>query len=169
MDETLNAIKENIRNAQFRPTILSMLTNPFYFARKGLYQNIASLSCYIKGSVLDVGCGHKPYKSLFATEKYVGLEIDSEENRLNKHADIFYDGSMFPFEDSEFDSVVINQVLEHVFEPNFFLSEVERVLKNEGLLLLTVPFIWDEHEVPVDYARYSSYGLSYLMKRHHFG
>jgi hypothetical protein len=35
-------------------------------------------------------------------------------------------------------------------------------------LLLTVPFVWDEHEQPWDYARYSSFGLRALLERHGF-
>ena len=35
-------------------------------------------------------------------------------------------------------------------------------------LLLTVPFVWDEHEQPFDYARYSSFGLNSLLVNHGF-
>jgi hypothetical protein len=41
-------------------------------------------------------------------------------------------------------------------------------LKDQGALLLTVPFIWDEHEQPFDYARYSSFGLKSLLNRNGF-
>jgi len=33
---------------------------------------------------------------------------------------------------------------------------------------LTVPFVWDEHEQPYDYARYSSFGLAHLLNQHGF-
>ena len=72
------------------------------------------------------------------------------------------------FKDKKFDSIVTNQVLEHVFTPNEFLSEINRVLKKDGKLLLTVPFVWDEHEQPYDYARYSSFGLAHLFDHHGF-
>ena len=39
------------------------------------------------------------------------------------------------------------------------MAEIARVLKTDGMLLLTVPFVWDEHEQPFDYARYASFGL----------
>ncbi len=35
-------------------------------------------------------------------------------------------------------------------------------------MLMTVPFIWDEHEQPWDYARYSSYGLKKILEKHIF-
>ena len=38
-------------------------------------------------------------------------------------------------------------------------------MKVGGKLLLTVPFVWDEHEQPYDYARYSSFGLKSLLEK----
>jgi SAM-dependent methyltransferase len=82
--------------------------------------------------------------------------------------DVFYDGKKFPFPDNQFDSVLTNQVLEHVFNPTEFLSEINRVLKPKGYLLLTVPFVWDEHEQPFDYGRYSSFGIKHILEKNHF-
>lgn len=144
------------------------MVNPFYFARKGLYENISILSNYIKGDTLDVGCGQKPYEKLFNSSRYIGLELDTIENRKNKRADYFYDGTTFPFQDSEFDSVIANEVFEHVFSPSDFLSEIYRVLKPGGILLITVPFVWDEHEQPHDFARYTSFGLQHLLEKSGF-
>lgn len=148
----------------FRVGIVGLLLNPFYFARGGLRRNIAALSRHVTGKVLDVGCGRKPYQELFATSDVVGLEVDTPGNRAAKRADRFYDGKRFPFPDGTFDSVVATQVLEHVFTPDEFLDEIGRVLKAGGHLLMTVPFVWDEHEQPNDFARYSSFGLTYLLE-----
>jgi SAM-dependent methyltransferase len=61
-----------------------------------------------------------------------------------------------------------NQVFEHVFNPNEFLKEVNRVTKMGGVFLMTVPFVWDEHEQPYDYARYSSFGLKHILSENGF-
>jgi len=163
-------IENRIRLAQFYPGFLGLFVNPFYFARKGLLKQIASLGKEIRGKTLDVGCGQKPYQKLFNSSQYVGLELDTPENRSSrkKKPDIFYDGNTFPFQDCEFDSMVINQVLEHVFTPNEFFHEVFRVLKPGGTLLISVPFLWDEHEQPYDYARYTSFGIRSLLERNGF-
>ena len=161
-------LKKFYFNEMHNPSLLSLFFNPFYFARKGLYKNISQMATNIQGRTLDVGCGSKPYKSLFKSKEYIGLEIDSPENRVLKHADYFYDGKTFPFKDSNFDSVVMNQVFEHVFNPDECLEEVSRVLKLEGILLLTIPFAWDEHEQPFDYARYSSFGIRSIIEKHGF-
>lgn len=162
-------IKALAHKEKFNPGLIGLVFNPFFFARKGLYRAIASLSGNIKGKTLDIGCGSKPYQNLFVSStEYVGLEIDTPESREKNQADYFYDGSAFPFDDSEFDSAVANQVFEHVFNPEEFLEEINRILKPQGTLLLSVPFVWDEHEQPYDYARYSSFGIKHLFEKHGF-
>ena len=153
-----------ISEQNFHPGFLGLFLNPFYFARKGLHENVVALAPSIRGRTLDVGCGSKPYKKYCNATKYLGLEIKGR----NEDADYHYDGTVFPFENEQFDSVLTSQVLEHVFNPHQFLSEINRVTKVGGVLLITVPFVWDEHEQPFDYARYSSFGLRYLLQNHGF-
>jgi len=161
----INHLKDIYRRHMFFPGWLGIFINPFYFARKGLCEAISEFAPLLSGRLLDVGCGSKPYKSLFVVDAYIGLDIDSEMARMRGIADYLYDGSAFPFTDSSFDAVLCNQVLEHVFNPDEFLGEITRVLKPGGKLLLTVPFVWDEHEQPYDYARYSSFGLRVLLEK----
>ena len=149
----------------FFPGWLAIFINPFYHARAGLVSAIAKMAPMLSGKLLDVGCGSKPYQELFTVDSYLGLDIDSEMTRERGIADHFYDGKIFPFSDNEYDSILCNQVLEHVFNPDEFLSEIRRVLRPGGKLLLTVPFVWDEHEQPFDYARYSSFGLKALLEK----
>lgn len=168
MTNPYQAFRRYKKRQQFQPGILGLFNNPFYAARKGLFTAISELAGHITGRVLDVGCGQKPYAGLFQCADYVGMELDTEENRAGKKADYFYDGEVFPFPDSSFDSIVCNQVFEHVFNPDVFLAEVGRVLKPNGTLLMTVPFVWDEHEQPWDFARYSSFGIRHVLGNNGF-
>jgi len=153
---------------QFEPGFLGVFINPFYLTRKALLKNIKLLSNEITGKTLDVGCGTKPYEKYFNSSEYIGLEVENTINKEEKKVDVFYKGDKIPFTDKEFDSVISSQVLEHVFNPQQFLSEINRVMKPKAKLLLTVPFIWDEHEQPFDYGRYSSFGLNNLLEKHGF-
>ena len=164
----LRTLKQIYIKEQFNSKILGLFINPFYFARKGLYQNVSKLITNLNGKLLDVGCGTKPYENICNVDEYIGLEIDDEGNRQHNYADVFYDGKTIPFEDKSFDSILSNQVFEHVFNPNQFLKEINRVTKMGGRFLITVPFVWDEHEQPYDYARYSSFGLKHILSENGF-
>lgn len=164
----IKKLKAFYHRQNFFPNWLGVFTNPFYFARAGLCNAVIEFAPKLNGRLLDIGCGSKPYQKLFAVDAYIGLDIDSDLSRQRATADLFYDGKTFPFGDASFDSVFCSQVLEHVFNPNEFLGEIARVLKLGGKLLLTVPFVWDEHEQPWDYARYSSFGLRALLEKQGF-
>jgi SAM-dependent methyltransferase len=164
----MNYLKKIYKSQQFNPRWLGLFINPFYFARKYLYLAILKYSHFLVGDLLDVGCGNKPYQENFNVKSYKGLDIDTPLTRIRAVADDFYDGHVFPYTSNQFDSVLTNQVLEHVFNPDQFLQEINRVLKFNGKLLLTAPFLWDEHEQPYDYARYSSFGLKALLEKNGF-
>ena len=163
------SVKSFFKKQTFNPGFVGFFTNPFFFARRALYDAVEVAAPYIKGDLLDVGCGQKPYKHLLKVNKYIGMEVEQEgHDHTNEEVDIYYDGKHFPLENGSFDSVLTSQVLEHVFHPDDFLSEIHRVLRPNGKLLLTVPFVWDEHEQPYDYARYSSFGLRHLLEKNGF-
>lgn len=153
---------------QYRPGLLGWLVNPFCFARRGLLEGLAEFFPRLGGDVLDVGCGRKPYRDLVPARRYVGVDIDTPVTSQLAAADVFYDGRMLPFADESFDAVLCSQVLEHVFTPEAFLAEIRRVLRPGGVLLLATPFVWDEHEQPADFGRYSSFGLRALLERNGF-
>jgi SAM-dependent methyltransferase len=164
----ISRLKAHYLRQQFHPGFLGIFVNPFFIARRALAESVREFAPYLKGDLLDVGCGTKPYLDYFDVTSYQGLDIDSEQNRFTGHAEYFYVGDRFPLPDGSFDAVLCNQVFEHVFNPEYFLSEINRVLKEGSLLILTVPFVWDEHEQPNDFARYSSFGLKALLVRNGF-
>jgi SAM-dependent methyltransferase len=153
---------------QFVPGWAAVFVNPFYFARRGLLTGLREFFPLLTGDVLDVGCGRKPYREFIPAARYVGLEIDTPRTRASFAADAYYDGRTLPFPEASFDAVLCSQVFEHVFTPPEFLAEICRVLRPGGRLVLTVPFVWDEHEQPHDFARYSSFGLRALLEREGF-
>jgi SAM-dependent methyltransferase len=164
----MSKLNNNFQKENFKPSLFGLFRHPFYFIRKGLYENILQLTPRLNGKLLDIGCGTKPYQDMCNVNEYIGLEIDDEGNRNHSYADVFYAGKAIPFDDNTFDSVLSSEVFEHVFNPDEFLQEVNRVTKMGGLFLITVPFIWAEHEKPYDYARYSSFGLKHILSKNGF-
>jgi SAM-dependent methyltransferase len=111
-------------------------------------------------SVLDVGCGLRQYEECFEGREYVGLDVEeSGRDASEKRADTYFNGLDIPYEDGNFDAAICNEVLEHAIDPSRLLSEIHRVLRPGGRILVTVPFIWGEHEIPFDFRRYSSFGI----------
>lgn len=140
-----------------------------YLPQKRLYQGIAQLSSMVKGKILDLGCGNKPYKELFEHTDYIGIDtFNSGHPHQDSAADIYYDGHKMPFEDNSFDAIICFQVVEHISDINLTLSECKRVLKKEGLLLITAPLLWPEHERPYDFRRWTSIGLKAHMEEAKF-
>ncbi len=117
------------------------------------------------GRLLDFGCGSKPYKPLFEVDEYIGTDIEvSGHDHRNEDIDVYYDGTTLPFTDESFDSIFSSEVFEHIFNLPQILDELYRVLKPGGHMLVTVPFVWDEHEIPYDFARYTSFGIRHILR-----
>lgn len=153
----------------FDPGFIGIFINPFYFIRKGLAKGIRKDAIRLDGTLLDFGCGSKPYKNLFSNKRYIGVDvIDKGHSHEKEPVDVYYDGEILPFRDEAFDSLFSSEVFEHIFNLETVLSELKRVLKKDGLALFTVPFVWDEHEKPFDFARYSSFGITAILERNGF-
>lgn len=78
--------------------------------------------------LLDLGCGSKPYKNLFAgTTQYIGLDIvDGPE------VDVVGNAWELPFPDNSFDVIISTQVLEHTEKVEQTVREIQRVVKPGG-------------------------------------
>lgn len=129
---------------------------------------IADLNDAIKqhahGSVLDIGCGNKPYEQLFAEKitDYTGCDVvQSDQNKV----DIICPATDLKFDADLFDTVFTTQVIEHVDDPAKMLSEANRVMKMNGRIIVSAPFCWELHEEPYDFYRYSKYGLHAMLEK----
>ncbi|MFN8273789.1 MAG: class I SAM-dependent methyltransferase [Flavobacteriaceae bacterium] len=163
-------ILDRLKRENVNPSLLSFFINDYYLIRGDLFKQIKVNSKKLHGSVMDFGCGTKPYAYLFDNNpEYIGVDLKLEgwEER-QKYADVFYDGKTIPFESERFDSMICTEVLEHVFNVEELLSEFQRVLKKGGKALITTPFMWEEHEMPYDFARYTTPALIYLYEKHGF-
>lgn len=121
---------------------------------------------YFTGSLVDIGCGDKPYKKLLAPYVKAHIGIDHEGTLHDQsRVDRFGTAYNLPAKDEEFDCALCTAVLEHLEEPESALRECLRVLRMGGIAIYSVPFIWHLHEEPRDFYRYSKYGLKYLFEK----
>jgi SAM-dependent methyltransferase len=114
-------------------------------------------------SLLDFGCGNKPYESLFRKKfaRYVGADLAG-----NSDAELLIDSDgRVSAQDNTFDCVLSSQVLEHVTSPQLYLSEARRILKPGGSLVLSTHGIWPYHPDPTDFWRWTVEGLQAEIRR----
>ena len=102
-----------------------------------------------RGKVLDVGCGDGYLMAQLAphAERVVGVEFEAkavgfarEKLQSFSNCEVVQDSCYkLPFPDGSFDCATSTDVIEHLNEPKLHLSEIRRVLKPGGLLILTTP------------------------------
>jgi len=126
------------------------------------------------GRLLDVGCGNKPYRDLFAhVTEYIGMDrafsaVDAQRPDAigrSEHYDVDGQADKMPFPDQWFDSILCTQVIEHLPDPQRFFVEAARVAVPGAVLILTAPLINPVHEAPCDFYRYTNFGLVELCRR----
>ena len=109
-------------------------------------------------SVLVIGVGEDPYRSLFPDATlYVRLDIEHVPGAV----DVVADAIELPFSDASFACVVATEVLEYTLRPENFVQEVYRTLIPGGLAVITVPFMFNYH---YDYWRPTKRALLELFR-----
>jgi len=120
---------------------------------------------YSKGKVLSLGSGTFKYKSIILKKADSCINFDSASST---GIDLVGDVYSLPFKDNEFDIVVSTDTLEHLAEPSLVIGEIKRVLKPEGICLVTVPFLISYHPRPDDFFRFTASGMRYLLEKQNF-
>lgn len=130
---------------------------------------IKDVSIYFKGKLLDLGCGEKPYKIIYdkLCENSIGVDVETCKHD-QKDVDVFASADDLPFENASFDTVLCTNVLEHVANAGKAFSEIGRVIKKDGYLILAIPFLYPVHEAPYDYYRYTRHGIEYQLEKNGF-
>jgi SAM-dependent methyltransferase len=113
--------------------------------------------------VLDLGAGDAPYRELFPHVEYTTSDWESSLHEGAAQADLIAPADALPVADGSFELVLCTQVLEHVPEPDRVLAECFRVLVADGILAVTVPLLYELHELPHDYQRFTENGLRRLL------
>ncbi len=138
-----------------------------YHVLTDLYRIIKKISEEIpKGKLLiDYGCGDLPYKQVFGQfQNYAAVDIGK-----NPRASTWIEENQkLPYKDNSADLLLSTQVLEHVRDTDFYMSECQRLVKTKGYLLVSTHGVWPYHEFPYDYHRWTRTGLENLLSNYGF-
>ena len=122
------------------------------------------LEVFLKGQAtdkytLDIGSGGSLYQYDRFFPDRITVDIDPARN-----PEVVGDIHALPFDQNTFDTVLCVEVLEHCIDPKKAFSEMHRVLKSGGKLVLTTRFVYPLHDTPNDFWRFTKYGLQELAK-----
>ena len=137
-------------------------------SRKGIYPFLAAQLSRIEtgAKVLAVGAGGRTAETIREYAKRQRFDLDLFDiSTEHKSPDIVGDICTYEFErPAMYRYVFMSEVLEHLHSPQDAIDRVHRVLKPDGRLILTAPFIFPIHDRPHDYYRFTKYGLTFLLR-----
>lgn len=121
----------------------------------------SNLRQHASGKLLDLGCGKVPLYGAYRELVTDNICVDWV-NTLHKNQHLDYELDLtkqLPFKDSEFDTIILSDVLEHIPVPEQLWAEMTRILSRDGKIIMNVPFYYWLHEKPHDYYRYTEFAL----------
>ena len=98
-----------------------------------------------KQKILDLGCGTGDLIKLLKIKNSLveGVEISRKAAKIGQRrgykitiADLH---KKFPYKNNSFDTITAGEIIEHIYDTDFFLEEIKRILKKNGTLIITTP------------------------------
>jgi SAM-dependent methyltransferase len=127
-----------------------------------MYADMTSVVArYARGRTLDMGAGQLAWRNLL--REHCGAYLSGDLVVANPQLDCVFDvRGRLPFADATFDTLFCCSVLEHLTEPWGAFSEIWRILAPGGAAIVTLPFVYNLHDEPHDYYRFTRYGIQHL-------
>jgi SAM-dependent methyltransferase len=154
-----------------RGRLVSKLRRLLDLQAASIWRDLKSPLGDASGMILDVGAGAQPYRPLInrdATYRAIDTAYAYARFGYNMPDTAYFSGDEWPVADCAIDLVLATETLEHIADPDAFLAQARRVLRDDGQLILTVPFSARWHYVPYDYWRFTPSALRMLLERNGF-
>ena len=120
----------------------------------------------VRGTLLDVGCGSRPYASIFRgfADRYVGLDLPDAPGLRGPAPDVFGDAERLPVRDGAVDTVLSLSVINLLHEPVRGLAEMRRVLAPQGVAILEFVQTAPVYVASPDLWRFTRLGVERLLR-----
>jgi SAM-dependent methyltransferase len=139
--------------------------NSSSFRRNYLDDCLVKYQYLLKGKVLDVGGKKTNRRGKFIPPLHKVKSWEYLNNDKNTEPDYYCDAENIPLEDQSIDTVIITEVLEYIPYPDKVISEVYRVLRKNGHLLISTPLLNPVHgDYWVDRMRYTAVSLKEMSE-----
>lgn len=144
--------------------------HPQWFSFRNEHWHKIQIGRQVEGTVLDIGCTDQYIETFIeANHYYIGLDYyQTATHWYATQPHVYGDAQTLPFPDNSMDAVLLLDVLEHLPRPEVCFIEIARVLKPAGIFVLQVPFIYPIHDAPLDFQRWTRYGLQQLVYKYDF-
>lgn len=153
---SLAELKATFANKEYiRQRLCPQPGDQHYLCLADLILALRRVETYDALTILDYGAGASPYRSLFPNSQYRRADIAAFEDPEY----IIMGSGTVPEKSNVFDLVLSTQVLEHVNNPDTYLSECFRLLKPDGKLVLITHGLFEDHGCPYDFQRWTADGL----------
>ncbi len=120
--------------------------------------------------VLDIGCFDKWTKQHCpSSSSYIGLDYyETAKHWYGTKPDIYGDAISLPIQPNCVDVVLLIDVLEHISDTEILLGQIHNILKVDGAVIISCPFLYPLHDEPRDFVRYTTHGFQQLAIRKGF-
>ena len=138
---------------EFEKKYIDLEKNNWWFvSRRELIKNLIEDNIGKKGKIVDIGCGPGENLKFFNNYDIIGIDNSDEFINYAKKDNIKILKSKFPktpFKKNNFDAALCLDLLEHIDDDYEGIKEIYRILKPQGIAVITVPanpYLWSYHD-----------------------
>jgi SAM-dependent methyltransferase len=138
-----------------------------WLARHKIIRALERARGHARGQMLDVGCGWRPFASVFEgrLDRYWGTDLAGSRDLADVPPDFYSRGEALPVRSGSMDTVLGLSMLTYLTEPDRMIAEAYRVLRPGGVMIMEFTQMAAVLDEGHDYFRFTQHGAEALVRR----